>query len=754
MRITNQWRYNQTLYDYQRNMAGVQKNYLQLSNGIKINQAYDDASLYNDGMRLDYEVETFSQVIEATSKSVNFAKNTDKSLQEFEKQLENFKTKMIQAASDVHSSTSLEALANELVGIKDHLVNIANTSVNGQFLFSGSAVDTKPIDGSGKYQGNGESMKTSAGAQIELAYNIPGKQVFLGSDNDYNKILTTNVSLIDNTKDYSNGTELKYLNEQSTIKQMVGLNYVNNKNTINSDYDFTDKDIDFPGTYFFLQGTKPDGTSFTSKFKVTGDTTLEGLMDKIGYEFGNTKGSKVVDVSINNDGQFNIKDLTKGSQVLDFHMVAATVKVDNKADLATAIADETAGNSPLEAVDTLSALQTLADNGDVHITNFIKNNFKDKASNKVDSFDYDNVMFEKSNNQLIGNISQVNRKTGEVATDSTRLSQTAAAQQLYPNSQDRYNIDNQKLAIEVKSKTGIKYTIELRLGTQDPSTPVLFTIQATDANGNNAFPTGTPATRSLAVYNADEFGEYRTQTNDFTYRQLMDIVAMAASDNIPSPPHVENATTTTEQRRQNYEAYKDAIEKSHGSVEVNLDDKGRITLTDKTQSVTNIELSIQDASESGKFYGDSTGNTAATKQGNGSVFSFMENNAVTIDEPGIDMFADLDSMIEAVRQGYYRASDENGDPRNTGMQGALQRLDHLMDHVNKEITKIGSQTNLITTTKERAELMKVNVQTVKSDIMDADYAEAYLAFTQKSLAYQAMLQATSKINQLSLLNYM
>ena len=200
MRITNQLRFSQTLHDYQKNMVGVNKSYQQLSNGLKIQDPYDGAAVYNDAMRLDYEATTLTQVADATGKSVNFAKNTDNALKEFEKQLENFKTKVVQAASDVHSTTSLEALANDLQGIKNHLVNIANTSINGQFLFSGSAVDTKPIDGSGKYQGNRDYMKTSAGAQVELPYNIPGFDLFLGKDGDYNKILTTNVMLADQTR--------------------------------------------------------------------------------------------------------------------------------------------------------------------------------------------------------------------------------------------------------------------------------------------------------------------------------------------------------------------------------------------------------------------------------------------------------------------------------------------------------------------------------------------------------------------------
>lgn len=101
-----------------------------------------------------------------------------------------------------------------------------------------------------------------------------------------------------------------------------------------------------------------------------------------------------------------------------------------------------------------------------------------------------------------------------------------------------------------------------------------------------------------------------------------------------------------------------------------------MVLTDKTKSVTNIELTMYDAKNGDIFDGDSTGmNTAGAAshpQGKGSVFSFNENNALTIDEPSTSVFQDLDDMIFAVRNGYYRADANNHDPRNTGMQGALK----------------------------------------------------------------------------------
>jgi len=770
MRTTNQLRFSQTLHDYQRNMAGVQKSYNQL-NGLKIQDPYDGAAVYNDAMRLDYEATTLTQVVDATGKSVNFSKNTDNALKEFEKQLENFKTKVVQAASDVHSTTSLEALANDLQGIKNHLVNIANTSINGQFLFSGSAVDTKPIDGSGKYQGNRDYMKTSAGAQVEIPYNIPGFDLFLGKDGDYNKILTTNVRLADQTK-----TDIfyapKYLDENSKIKNMIGLNYATDsvvgsngsyKGTINPDYDFLDNsNLNFPDTYFFMQGKKPDGTTFTSKFKMSADTTMAGLMEKIGMEFGNTKTTKVVDVSINNDGQFNIKDLTKGNQTIDFHMVAATSVAANR--------DTIAPSTALDTVNSLEALEDLADDvpKTIHITEFTKSKYLDKDGNLTNAFDYDKVRFERKDNELVANLPQVARKTGEYATDQTKLSEVSGTKEsynrnLYPRDVDArkrelFNIDNQQIKMEIKSLTNIKYTIEVNMGEQaTPNKPVQFKITADPAPAT--WPT---ATRVMSVYNSDEFGEYRTYASDFTYRQLMDIVAMAASDNIPNPPVVENTNFDTDaekvNRKRNHDAYKEAIDKTRGAVEVNLDDRGRMVLTDKTKSVTNIEVTMYDSKNGDKFDGDSTGRDTAGNaghaQGKGSVFSFNENNALTIDEPSTSVFQDLDDMIFAVRNGYYRADAKHQDPRNTGMQGALKRLDHLIDHANKELTKIGSQTRLLTSTKERAEVMKVNVLTVKSDVIDSDYAESYLRFMQLSLSYQATLQASAKINQLSLLNYL
>ncbi|MCR4941239.1 MAG: flagellin biosynthesis protein FlgL [Campylobacter sp.] len=736
MRITNLYQYNRTVANYQKSMKSIEESREQLSSGQKISNSYEDASVYNDGLRLDYEISTLKQVSEVTSKAQNFSKNSDNALEEFSKQLENFKVKLVQAASDVHSHTSLEAIANDLEGIYDHLKNIANSSVNGQYLFSGSAVSTKPISDYGVYMGNKDQMSVVGGSNVQIPYNVSGFDIFLGTDSDYAKTLTTNVKLADLSKKNAKEAPV-YLDDESSIKNLVGLNYVKDTDSLDGDYDFSETSgVKFQNTYFYLQGTRADGKSFTSKFSMTADASMRALMDKIGMEFGNTATSKIVDVNINDSGQITVEDLTLGNQVINFSLVGATEQVNSKADIANAIAHDAAGTSPA----SVSKLSDLAGKSDVYITDFTKSKFNDIDGNVVDSLDFDQVKFQRVDNTLISNVSQVNRKTGEFATDSTRLSETAGGDKLYTGSTSKYDIDNQSLGIKVVSKIGTTYDIKINFGTDDGATPTSFEISGV----------------KYPIYNSDEFGDYRTRTSDLTYRQIMDIVAMAASDNIPTLPHDEDAgTLTDEERKENVEVYSASIKKSRGMVEVGFDTKGRITLTDKTQAETTMELAIFDTTESGKFYGDSTGTTDATSQGKGAIFSFMQNNALTIDEPSVDLFKDLQEMIAAVRNGgEQRADSESEDPRNTGLQGGIEKIDHLLDHINKSKVKIGSYTNLLEDTKTRADLMSVNVSSVKSEIIDTDYAFAYLTLMQRTTSFQAMLSSTAKINQLSLLNYL
>lgn len=241
------------------------------------------------------------------------------------------------------------------------------------------------------------------------------------------------------------------------------------------------------------------------------------------------------------------------------------------------------------------------------------------------------------------------------------------------------------------------------------------------------------------------------ETDDLSFKEINDMLTILANGDLDKMQGKDDRNPNTQQGLNDaYARFEETFLQASVSVESTMDHRGLITLKDKTTSATNIKIAMyQD--HGGKDYPDAVG-TANTKSA--SVLSFNKNDAVTIDRPSIDLFADLDNMIEAVFNGDFYGNANGVNPRTSGVQGAIKRLDHIMDHVNKIHAIAGTNSRHITDTNERATTLYLNVAEVKSTVIDADYGELAMQFQNNLLAYQAMLQATSKINQISLLNYM
>lgn len=243
-----------------------------------------------------------------------------------------------------------------------------------------------------------------------------------------------------------------------------------------------------------------------------------------------------------------------------------------------------------------------------------------------------------------------------------------------------------------------------------------------------------------------------TPTNEITYRQLNDIIGLFADDRQPT------ATIPTNNNQKiaagDYETLSQAFATSRVSVNVDMDYKGRITVTDRLSAGTKIQIALTD-SQSGVFPNPPNNNLTTTAQTTtGSALSFSANNALIIDEPHNDLINDLETMIQAVRYNYVRADSTGAYPRNTGMQGALERLDHLNEHIIKQRTIIGADQKAMSDTTKKVMTLKVNVKSTQNEVIGADLPEVYSQLMQQQLTYQAALKASTTLSQLSLLNYM
>ncbi|MDY2764324.1 flagellin [Campylobacter sp.] len=780
MRITNQLQNRQNLLNYQSSAAKNYDSIEKLSAHMKITKPYEDVGIYVDATRLDYEATTLEQIKEATTKASEFAKNTDQTLNDFADTLDSFKVKLIQAAnSGEHSTTSRVAIANDLKAMRDQLVSISNTAINGQYLFSGTAVDTKPISADGTYNGNGNNIEVLAGSNLTVPFNIPGEGLFLGRDNDYAKQITTNITLINKHEELNPQTvNEEYMRLTDEIYKFIGTDYrtsakITADGKMNYTTDFTrDKVKDLPPTVFFMQGQRPSGESFSTKFELSADAKVSDLLEQMGRAMGNTDTNKVVEVSINKDAQIQMTNLQNGNEMMSFSIFGLTAQEGTAAEQANLWNTDT-----IKKETSLEAIKKAVNDGNVHLTSFIGSpNYVSPDDGIATATDYDKVNFANKGATVQNNTSQIVRKDNSFATNNTRLSEVAGLSSGQIGAvgaagagavTSLANADDLILDVTAKNGNVYKATIDFngtqvkdQTGAVIATYPTIMIQQQPIADPKKAIYQGNfykTFWNEQLVQNANPPRQIGNQakmveTDDLSFKEINDMLTILANGDLVTMNHIEktDGTATQDELNEAYARFEETFLQASVSVESTMDHRGLITLKDKTTSATNIKIAMyQD--HGGEDYPADVG-TANTKSA--SVLSFNKNDAVTIDRPSIDLFADLDDMIEAVFNGDFYGNANGVNPRTSGVQGAIKRLDHIMDHVNKIHAIAGTNSRHITDTNERATTLALNVAEVKSSVIDADYGELAMQFQNNLLAYQAMLQATSKINQISLLNYM
>jgi len=495
MRITSGMYYN-NVYGVSNSQVGkelfdVNK---QISSGDKIQYAKDGVSIFSETMRLDNEINILGQVKESTESGLKVSKQTDTVLNDFQTTLDRFKTLLIQGSNASQNDTSLDAIAVELRGLEDHFRNLANTSINGKYLFSGSDVDTKPISDDGLYHGNAESMEALLDSNVRQQYNLSGANLFLGEDITIKRNITTNIQTINLSKQYPDyedldtmleGTE-EFLTAEDSIRDMMG--------DIDNDVDTAN-----PKHFFYISGTQSNGNSFREKIAMSDEQSVGELLEKIGEAFGNTPEVDIVNVTLNDRGEIQIEDKFQGSSKLDFHMVGAT-------DFSNS------GLADVNNINALDGAQTdfkrVIEDGytpGLFVKEFVKSDYLPTDTGiTTDALVYDRTQFEKDGSTLTGSIAQINNEDNSFATSSTKISEVAAGP-----------LDGETLQLQGTNINGAAYDVSINFS----STGTTFSPDGGVTNYN--------------IYTVDA-PRVAVPAEEMSYQQLLDVVNMVVTDTLPA----------------------------------------------------------------------------------------------------------------------------------------------------------------------------------------------------------------------------
>ncbi|WP_456480786.1 flagellar hook-associated protein FlgL [Nautilia sp.] len=865
MRVTQFTQYNNFVLNQQKTLNALTDVQTQISTGEKIQNMYDDPGVYVKYLKLNEELNSFTQVKSSATFAQTFANETDTTLNDFVTALGSFKSNLLKAANDTNDETSRDAIVSELESELAHLKDLANTSIDGKYIFSGSSFNVKPIDENYRYQGNDQQVKAFLGAGVEREYNIDGASLFLGRNDDYAKHISLNVPQYDKMK----------ANPQFVVRGADGNLYIDKDLAAHNEHpDSDDVPVNIPvtadsqirmltgvedvyngnGSYtsgqsgFYVKGRKPDGESFTSYFYLDNSESVNDLLEKIGELYGNTSSSKVVDVSLNDTGEIQIKDVQSGKMLTDFYMVAADNKYYDssksveenlkniiqkgyytaefqKSDYAGVpeFSSVNASNSYFDpsvykfGVDfkrisdhqNASELDKISDvlgNVNLSVTingvpysvgpsqtfqdlinqinadgynaymkegelviedpgssslnqNTVTLTTTDSAGNPVnalsakDSLNFDDLFMEKNGNEIKGNVSQIVKdykisyfkdssgNLQRLPVEKTPLSQTYATEDM--SLSDTLGNDDMPQVINI--------TYRDVNGELKNAAITLRDTEYTDANGKKHLSTFEVDGKIYDIYEPDgsltpahdlittltstdpdtcEVSQTQNVQKAMTYRQLADVVSMLVTGTLPASDGAD--------------AYNSAVENAKERVSAGVDDKGRFYVNDNGANPTRIDLSMK------AVYTD----TSAVPNETTDTLYFQANDAVTVDSPQTDFFETLQKAIDAVKEGNGYPDSSSSDPRNFGIQGAIEAIDHIMDHVRREHAKIGAVSHEFEMTIERTEMLTLNVQQLQSDNIDTDLGEATMRLNSLQTSYQALLASIAKINNLTLLNYL
>lgn len=204
----------------------------ELASGSGVNELSDSPIAAGENVLLSAQIGSDDSFSQTASSTTSMLQVSDSTLGSVVSQLTTAISLATEANNGTLNSSDLQAISQQLAGIRDEVISLANTTYLGHFVFSGSQGNTAPysLDTStspavATYNGDNDVnwLETPTGQKIQL--NVPGSQIFSMAGSD---VLATLNALV---ADFSSGTAAP--TAATDTQALTGaLNYVSQQRVI------------------------------------------------------------------------------------------------------------------------------------------------------------------------------------------------------------------------------------------------------------------------------------------------------------------------------------------------------------------------------------------------------------------------------------------------------------------------------------------------------------------------------------------
>jgi flagellar hook-associated protein 3 FlgL len=213
--------------------ASQQQLTAQLSSGVRVNSLSQDPVASGENVLLLNQMQRDDSFTQSSSLVQGQLQIADSALGSVVSQLTSAISLATSANNGTLNASNLKSISNQIAGIRDEVLALANTSYQGQYIFGGSQTSSLPFTLSTAaspatvtYNGDGDvnSLDTPNGQSIQL--NVPGNQIFdaAGANSVFGALNNLVADFASGTASGSSvsdtlalGTALNYVSQQRVV---------------------------------------------------------------------------------------------------------------------------------------------------------------------------------------------------------------------------------------------------------------------------------------------------------------------------------------------------------------------------------------------------------------------------------------------------------------------------------------------------------------------------------------------------------
>jgi len=197
LRVTPGMMHMQLSRNLNRNMLQMQGLSEQVTTGRKINRASDDPVGITYALRYRSELSSNEQYQKNVDSALSWLDFNDTVLSQSTDVLKRVKELTVQGSNGTNPLVALENIRDEVMQLKDQLLDIANSKLNGKYVFNGQKFNEMPYDPAASpppfnpaaVQTDTGEVNYAVGVGVTLPVNVTGAEAF-GNPGDPDNVFT------------------------------------------------------------------------------------------------------------------------------------------------------------------------------------------------------------------------------------------------------------------------------------------------------------------------------------------------------------------------------------------------------------------------------------------------------------------------------------------------------------------------------------------------------------------------------------